>query len=148
MGGRPPAANAGEVWCYVRIPAVTKTVQERVCVQPATCRQEWVPPVTQQVQEQVCVKPEEVRNIPIPAEYEDRCKQVLVCPGRTEWKRVNCEPSSLNQGEQLSQLIACLDDLTGEGAVHHPAKGSQLRITPRPYHACYRLHGSQVHRAA
>lgn len=108
-GQPPPSANAGEVWCYVRIPAVTKTVQEQVCMQPATCRQEWVPPVTQQVQEQVCVKPEEVRRIPIPAQYETVCEEVMTCPGRTEWQRVNCEPTSLTQGEQLGECWSLVE---------------------------------------
>jgi len=60
-GAQPPAAaNLGEVWCYIRVPAVTRTVSEQVCVQPETCRQEWVPPVTQEVCEQVCTCPQQV----------------------------------------------------------------------------------------
>ena len=31
---RPPDARPGEVWCYVRVPAVTRTEEERVCVRP------------------------------------------------------------------------------------------------------------------
>jgi hypothetical protein len=100
---RPPAANPGEVWCYVRIPAVTRTVQEQVCIQPETCRQEWVPPETKQVCEQICVKPEEVRQIPVPARYETVSEQVMTCPGKTEWRRVDCDPKSLGSGEQLGE---------------------------------------------
>jgi hypothetical protein len=102
-GQVPAQARAGEVWCYVRVPAVTRTVQEQFCVQPATCRQEWVPPVTQDVCEQVCVKPEETRCIPIPARYETVCEQVMVCPAKTEWRKVACEPKSLSEGEQLGE---------------------------------------------
>ena len=100
---RPPSANAGEVWCYIRIPAVTRTVQDQVCVQPETCRQEWVPPVTREVCEQICVVPESTRQIPIPARYETVCDQVLVCPAKTEWRKVACEPHSLAEGEQLGE---------------------------------------------
>jgi hypothetical protein len=100
---RPPAANPGEVWCYIRIPAVTRTVEEQVCVQPETCRQEWVPPVTRDVCEQVCVVPERTETIPIPARYETVCEQVMVCPAKTEWRKVACEPHSLAEGEQLGE---------------------------------------------
>ena len=102
-GARPPSANPGEVWCYIRIPAVTRTVSEQVCVQPASCRQEWVPPVTKEVCEQVCVQPESCRQIPIPAQYETVCEQVMTCPGKTEWRKVACEPHSLSEGEQLGE---------------------------------------------
>lgn len=102
-GTPPPAANLGEVWCYVRVPAVTRTIEEQCCVQPATCRQEWVPPVTQEVTEQVCVCPEQVCQRPVPAKYETVCEQVLVCPAKTEWQKVACEPTSLGEGEQLGE---------------------------------------------
>ena len=69
-GQPPPSANPGEVWCYVRAPAVTRTVEEQICCQPASCRQEWIPPVTKDVCEQVMVCPESCREIPIPAKYE------------------------------------------------------------------------------
>ncbi|MHC5011271.1 MAG: hypothetical protein ACYTG6_10010 [Planctomycetota bacterium] len=101
--GRPPSANPGEVWCYVRVPAVMRTVQEQVCIQEATCRQEWVPPETQEVCEQVCVKPEEVRRIPVPARFETVSEQVMTCPAKTEWRRVECEPSNLGAGEQVGE---------------------------------------------
>jgi hypothetical protein len=100
---KPPDARAGEVWCYVRVPAQTRTETYQECVSPASCRQEWVPPVTQDVCEQVCVRQQEVRRIPIPAEYEDKCEQICVCPSKTEWRRVECNPSSLGSGEQVGE---------------------------------------------
>ena len=108
-GARPPNARPGEVWCYVRVPAVTRTVEEQVCIQPETCRQEWVPPVMKTVNEQICVKPEEVRRIPIPAVYETQCEQIMTCAGKTEWRRVSCEPSSLGEGEQLGECWSLVE---------------------------------------
>ena len=61
------------------------------------------PPVTKDVCEQVCVQPESCRQIPIPAQYETVCEQVMVCPGKTEWRKVACEPHSLSEGEQLGE---------------------------------------------
>lgn len=100
---RPPEALEGEVWCYIRVPAVTQTLSEQVLVTPPTCREEWVPPVTQEVTEEVVVKPEERRRIPVPAVYEDRTEKVLVCDAKTEWRKVECSPKQLGQGEQVGE---------------------------------------------
>lgn len=99
----PPEAQPGEVWCYIRVPAVTQTVNENVLVSAASCREEWVPPVTQEVTESVCVKPEERRQIPVPAEFTDRTENVLVCDSKTEWRRVDCQPKNMSQGEQVGE---------------------------------------------
>lgn len=98
---RPPNAAPGEVWCYVRVPAVTRTVCEQVCVQEQSCRQEWVPPEYETVCEQVCVRQAETRRIPIPAQYETVCEQVMTCPAKSEWRRVDCQAKTLAEGEQL-----------------------------------------------
>ena len=107
---RPVNANPGEVWCYVRVPAVTNTVTEQVCVQPETNRQVWVPEETKQVTEQVCVREAQTRNIPIPAEYKDVTEQVCVAPGKTEWRRVDCTAkTSLRAQEQLGECWTLAD---------------------------------------
>jgi hypothetical protein len=100
---RPPDAAPGEVWCYVRVPAETRTESEQVCVRPAGCREVQVPAKTQQVERQVCVRPASVRTIPIPAEYQTVEERVCVAPGRTEWQRVDCNPSKLGPNEQVGE---------------------------------------------
>lgn len=110
VGNRPPDARAGEVWCYVRIPAVTETVSEQVCVQPESSRQVWVEPVNQQVTERVCVQPESSRVIEIPAQFQDVAEQVCTAPGKTEWRRVDCEAqSSLKPQEQIGECWTLVD---------------------------------------
>jgi hypothetical protein len=99
----PPEAQPGEVWCYIRVPAVTQTINESVMVTPPSCREEWVPPVTQEVTENVCIKPEEVRRVPVPAEFEDKTERVMTCDAKTEWRRVDCQPKNMNQGEQVGE---------------------------------------------
>lgn len=103
QGQRPPDARPGEVWCYVRMPAVTQQVTEQVCVRPAACQQVWVPPETQQVTEQVCVRPASRREIPVAPEYKSVSEQFCVAPARVEWQRVDCEPTSLGQNEQVGE---------------------------------------------
>jgi hypothetical protein len=100
---RPPDAAEGEVWCYIRVPAVTQTISEQVMVSPPSCREEWVPPVTQEVTEQVCVKPEERRRVPVAPVFEERVEQILVCDAKTEWRKVDCMPKALGQGEQVGE---------------------------------------------
>ena len=102
-GQRPPDARPGEVWCYVRVPAVTRQVEERFCVRPASCRQVQVPAVTRQVARQVCTQPESTRQIPIEAEFRDECYQVCTAPARTEWQRVDCNPTQLAEKEQVGE---------------------------------------------
>lgn len=100
---RPPEALEGEVWCYIRVPAVTQTLSEKVMVAPPSCREEWVAPVTQEVTEEVVVKPEERRRVPVPAVVEDRVEKLLVCDAKTEWRKVECAPKALGQGEQVGE---------------------------------------------
>ncbi|MDF1702930.1 MAG: hypothetical protein P1V36_17415 [Planctomycetota bacterium] len=102
-GVRPPDARPGEVWCYVRVPAVTRQVEERICVREECSRQIPVPAVTKQVARQVCVRPASTRQIPIPAEFKDVCEQVQTCGPKTEWQKVNCNPSQLAPKEQVGE---------------------------------------------
>jgi hypothetical protein len=100
---RPPDAAPGEVWCYVRVPAQTRTETERVCVRQATCREVQVPAVTKQVERRVCTCPASTRRIPVPAQFEEQAEQICVAPGRTEWARVDCNPSQLAPQEQVGE---------------------------------------------
>lgn len=110
VGNRPPDARAGEVWCYVRIPAVAETITEQVCVQPESTRQVWVEPVNQQVTERVCVQPESTRRIDIPAEFQNVSEQICTAPGKTEWRRVECEAgTSLKPQEQIGECWTLVD---------------------------------------
>lgn len=103
-GQRPPDARPGEVWCYVRVPAITKTVCEQVCVQPERCDKVWVEPVTKEVCEQVCTCPEQVQCRTIPAEFEDVCEQICTAPARNEWRKVDCQAKeSLKPQEQIGE---------------------------------------------
>ena len=79
-------------------------------MQPASCRQEWVPPVTKEVCEQVCVQPESCREIPIPARYETVCEQIWSAPSKTEWRKVACEPNSLERGRAARRVLDALRD--------------------------------------
>jgi hypothetical protein len=103
QGQRPPDARAGEVWCYVRVPAVMRTEEDRVCVRQASCRQIPIPAEYEDRCDQVCTKQASCRQIPIPAEYEDRCDQICVGPARTEWQKVNCNPTQLAPKEQVGE---------------------------------------------
>ena len=98
---RPADARPGEVYCYVQVPPETRAIDERYCVAPASCTQEWVPPVKRTVTRNVCVRPASCRNVPIPAQYENRCRQVLVRPASMKWVKVACDPKQIAAGEKV-----------------------------------------------
>lgn len=105
VANRPPANGAapGQVWCYVKVPAVVENRTERVCVQPACTTKEWVPPVTKQVTKRVCVREPKTQRIEVPAQYEQRTRQVCVDKGRTEWARVECAGGATKAQEELGE---------------------------------------------
>ena len=100
--GRPDA-RPGEVWCYVRVPAVTRTEEERICVRPESYRDIPVPAVTQQVERRVCVRQPATRQETIPAEFQDVPEQICVAQARTEWQRVDCNPTHLQANEKVGE---------------------------------------------
>ncbi len=100
---RPSNVRPGEVWCYVRVPAVTRTEEERICVRQATYQEIQVPAQTQQVERKVCVRQASVQYEDIPAAFEDRHEQICTAPARTEWARVDCAPTHLREREQVGE---------------------------------------------
>jgi hypothetical protein len=100
----PGNAMPGEAWCRVYIPPQYEEVECQVCVCPAQCERTWIEPVYETRTRRVCVCPEQCRTVPIPAEYRDEQYEVCVCPARTEWKQVDCKPSSeLGSGEEQGE---------------------------------------------
>jgi len=98
---RPTHAQPGEVWCLVTLAPDYRTVTEQVMCQPASCTYETIPAKYETRSKQVMCKKESKRCINIPAEYADECYEVLKCPARTEWQRVNCDANvTLNQCEE------------------------------------------------
>lgn len=121
--GMPDEAKAGEAWCRVWVPPTYETYEEQVIAEPAGCKKEWVEPVYEEQERQVCTKPASTKriNIPavykdvekrvcvrkasrkrinIPAEYDTREEQVMTCAARTEWRKVECTPKQLAEGQK------------------------------------------------
>jgi hypothetical protein len=84
--GLQPGEQQGECWALCEVPEVKQTCTRRVCVKPASCRQETVPAEYQTVTERVCVTPGYYKTREIPAQYETRKDRRCVCPGRWEWR--------------------------------------------------------------
>ncbi|MDA1193934.1 MAG: hypothetical protein O2894_02005 [Planctomycetota bacterium] len=98
--GLPDAAQAGEAWCRVLIPAQYEDYEEKVCCKPAGTNREWIAPVYEDRETKVCCKPAACKQICIPAEYKDETDKVCTCPARTVWKKIPCEPDGLADGEK------------------------------------------------
>lgn len=107
----------GEILCLVTEPAVTKQVERRVMVQPASTREEIIPAVTEIVEREVIDQPARVEERIIPAEtrtvtrrvevvpareeiieippvFDTITREVIVTPARTEWRSILCETNT------------------------------------------------------
>ena len=107
----------GEILCLVTEPAVTKQVERRVMVQPASTREEIIPAVTEIVERQVVDQPARIEERIIPAEtqtvtrrvevvpareeiieippiFDTITREVIVEPARTEWRSILCETNT------------------------------------------------------
>ncbi|MCS6935006.1 MAG: peptidoglycan-binding protein [Chitinophagales bacterium] len=81
-----------QVWCLKQIPAVYKTVERRVEVEPASTREEIIPEVTKVVTRKKLVEPARENKIEIPAVYKTVMKKVLIKKGGfEEWREVLCD---------------------------------------------------------
>ena len=107
----------GEILCLVTEPAVTKQVERRVMIQPASTREEIIPAVTEIVEREVVNTPARVEERIIPAEtrtvtrrvevvpareeiieippvFDTITREVIVEPARTEWRSILCETNT------------------------------------------------------
>lgn len=98
-----PDANPGEVYCYVKVPPVTRTITEKVCVREATCKQVWVEPEVREIEERVCTRQPETRMRCIPARFEEVPESICVADARVEWQKVGCNPNKLQAGEEVGE---------------------------------------------
>ena len=110
-------AATGEILCLVTEPAVTKQVERRVMIQPASTREEIIPAVTEIVEREVVNTPARVDERLIPAEtrtvtrrvevvpareeiieippvFDTITREVVVEPARTEWRSILCETNT------------------------------------------------------
>lgn len=88
---RPPEAQAGEAWCRVWIPPVTKEVTERVCVCPESCRTIRLPAEYGTRPKMVCVQPAKVQESIKPAVYGTKIETVCVRGPRSVYRKVDCD---------------------------------------------------------
>ncbi len=98
--GIPEEAKAGEAWCRIFIPAKFEEYEEQVICEPAGCKKTWVPPQYETRTRQVCCQPAQQKCTTIPAVYENQEEQVCCCPARTEWRKVDCTPKMLEEGQK------------------------------------------------
>jgi hypothetical protein len=97
---RPPEAKAGEAWCRVWVPPVTKTVLDRVVVCPARCNTIKIPAEYGSRPTLVCVNPARVKEIVKPAVWTTKREVVCVRPAREVFRRVKCETGVANGCEK------------------------------------------------
>jgi hypothetical protein len=94
-GAPPPAAQPGDAWCLITVPATYKTVTEQVQIRPATFYMETVPAKYETKPEQIMISPETKHAVVVPAKYKTEAVKQLVkeesttyeiVPAAWEWK--------------------------------------------------------------
>ena len=80
----------GECWCLHDVPAVMKTVHEKVVAEPASTRTIDIPAEYESVSKQVMVEPERQEHIAVPAVYGTVTHRELVKPESVDWVRIDC----------------------------------------------------------
>jgi hypothetical protein len=105
-GPRPAHAKAGEAWCCVWIPPVDGTVDEQVCVKPASTRSVYVPPSYGTRIKLICDAPPMVEERAKPGVYAVQRRDVLVKPGSECIVPVCCPPGDLQPGEVQGCCVA------------------------------------------
>ncbi len=84
--------RVGACWTLQEQPAEYRTVNERVCVRPATYQRQAIPAEYRTETREVVVRRGYYRQVPVPAQYGTRQRTVTVRPARWEWRRQSeCE---------------------------------------------------------
>lgn len=96
----------GECWCLVQIPAVMKTVTERVVRTPATTQTIEVPAVYQTVSKRIVSSPAREERIPVPAVVENVTHRELVTPEKVSWVKIPCEPHAKEKPHADNELYS------------------------------------------
>lgn len=98
-GPRPAHAKAGEAWCCVWIPPVDGTVEEQVCVKPASSRGLYVPPSYGTRIKLICDAPARIDEHMKPGVYAVQRRDVMVKPAQERVVPVCCPSGDLKPGE-------------------------------------------------
>lgn len=101
LGNLPLGAKEGE--CYVRViqPAVYKTEDERILIQPESVRYETIAAVFREVEKKVLIKPAHVRYEIVPAKFEKKMVSVLIQP---EHKKLAAEPVKFKNVDKTYEI--------------------------------------------
>jgi len=90
VGDRPPEAKAGEAWCRVWQPPVSKEVTKRVLVRPAGSRRIKIPAEYGTRPKLVCVGPAKLKEVTRPGVWAHKKEDVMVRPARETFRRIKC----------------------------------------------------------
>jgi hypothetical protein len=100
-----PGPAPQDIFCLVKEPASSMTIQKERLVKGATVREVSMPAEYQTIRKQKLVQPASTRSVQVPAEYKEIEKTVLVSPGRLEWQRVKCDAQAMTEGLRMQKQV-------------------------------------------
>lgn len=97
----------GEILCRVKIPAVYRTVTQKVVVRAAQRVKRFVPAVYRTIKQKKLTSPAAFRNVNTPAKFVNKTYRTQISGPRQEWKPIVCKaPTSQNNGVQRPKPVA------------------------------------------
>jgi len=93
--------NAQSIFCLVNDKPQTRTIKTQRLMKGPSVKRVAVPAEYETVRKQKLVRPASTRRVWVPAEYEDVEKTVMTEPGRMEWRLVDCNDVSLDNGKKV-----------------------------------------------
>lgn len=101
-----PTAKAGQCFAKVLVPAVYKTVEEKVVVQEAGHKIDIIPAKYEIVNDRVMIKEASKKVVEVPAVYKNVSEKILIEPSQKIWrKRIN-RKSKLAPADWVNAAIA------------------------------------------
>ena len=82
----PPNARAGECYAKVMVPAVYKTVDEKVVIADASQKIEVTPARYEWTEVRVPIQPESEKLVAVPAKFETKKEKIEIEAAHTEWR--------------------------------------------------------------
>ena len=102
----PPNARAGECYAKVMVPAVYKTVEEKVVVADASEKIEVIPAKYEWTEVRVPVTPESEKLVAVPAKFETVEEKVEVEAAHTEWRMGPGAKAKAASGKTVTAALA------------------------------------------
>ncbi len=101
-----PAAKAGQCFAKVLVPAIYKSVEEKVVIQEAGHKIDIIPAKYERVKDRVMIKEASQKVVEVPAVYQKVSEKILTEPSQKVWRKRSNARSRLAPADWVKSAIA------------------------------------------